>query len=187
MDHTRTGIRVRIFLQCGAQAHRLKHCYENSGCQSRGRQRMRQVEKSTCLGLQESQTHVRSSSTRQEGLKICSYRILHGPLPSQTLRACEISLHVQGESRAPGASKTTVETAEYSASENGKIPGYNFQTAWNGWRRRRRSFRLRAGAHVGSAKIIAIARERVLTSVDKTTTQSMTEAVGFGRRTSGSP
>ena len=62
--------RVRIPLHYGAQAHRYQRCEK----------------KNYWPGLQESQTQVRSGS-KMDG-KICSFRIPHGPLSFETLRAC---------------------------------------------------------------------------------------------------
>ena len=102
---------VRGSLRCGVEAHRFQYCGAKSGCHRRSGPRMGQVEKSTGLGHQESQTQVGGSSTSEKRRKICSFRIPHGPLPSQTLRACQTSRTIQGERRAPGrtTSKTTVE------------------------------------------------------------------------------
>ena len=58
------------------------------------------LKKSTSSGLQESQTQVRSGST-EEPRVTCSYRIFHGPLPSQTHRDRKTSLNIQRKSRAP--------------------------------------------------------------------------------------
>ena len=45
----------------------------------------------------------RSSSTGEAGRKICSFRISHGPLPDETLRACETSpIITKGESCSGG-------------------------------------------------------------------------------------
>ena len=57
---------------------------------------MEQVETSTSLGLHESQTQVRSGSTSEEGRATSSFRIPHGPLPSQTLRARATCPKLQG-------------------------------------------------------------------------------------------
>ena len=77
-----------------------------------------QVETSASLGLQESQTQVRTSSTSEQGLKIWTFRIPHGPLSSQTLRACETSANIQGEESCfdGTTSQTTVGTEQYSRS-----------------------------------------------------------------------
>ena len=72
---------------------------KNSGCQRRSRQRVGQVEKSTGLGHQESQTRVRSGATRTGNLFISrptwfSCNLRNSELPKHR--------HTQGDSRAPG-------------------------------------------------------------------------------------
>ena len=73
---------------------------EISGCQGRSAQTMGEVEKPSVLGLQQCQTQFRSGQTGEEGRKIFSFRIPHGPLPSQTDR--QTSPKLPGESRALG-------------------------------------------------------------------------------------
>ena len=38
----------------------------------------------------------------QQATKDCSFRVRHGPMPSQRLRACQTSQKIQEQSRAPG-------------------------------------------------------------------------------------
>ena len=64
-----------------------KRCDEKSGCQSRSGHRVEQVETSTALGRQESQTEVRSSLAGEERRETCSLRIPHGLRPCETPRA----------------------------------------------------------------------------------------------------
>ena len=95
MDHISGRIRVRVSLRCDADTHRFQSCGATSGCHRRSGPRMGQVEKSTGLGHQESQTQVGGCSTSDKRRKTCSFRIRHGPLPCQTLRACQTSRTIQ--------------------------------------------------------------------------------------------
>ena len=100
--HLREGTRVRLPLRSGAYVHHHLRFDENSGCKSRSRPKMGQVATSTGLGLQESQTHIRRSSTREEGRKFCSFRVCYAPLASQTLQACGTAPKIQEECRFAG-------------------------------------------------------------------------------------
>ena len=87
--------------------------------------------------VQESQTAVRGS-TGEEG-EICSFRILHGPLPSQTLRIWRIISKTTRRKVPEGAtSKTTVDTDQYSRSKEVLLRtwqeqlSWNFQSCWSG-------------------------------------------------------
>ena len=136
----------------------LKRCEEHSECRSR--QRMGQVETSIGLrmGLQESQTQVRSGSTSEEGRTICSFRTL---MDLCHLKHSELEKHLQstrGESCSRDtSSKTTVASERYSRRQL-QLRQWQ-QNSWMqfadslAWRVQRRGIGLHAGAHVGGTRM----------------------------------
>ena len=90
------------------------------------------------LGLQQGSTHVRSSSTGEEGWETCSLHIPHKPLPSSTLRACDTS-NINWEVVLPEGQRQRRRWILCSihgarnisfASSNSNILEYSFQTPW---------------------------------------------------------
>ena len=104
-----------------------------------------------------------STAAREEGLKLCSFRIFHGPLASQTLQACEknISQDTTEVTCCGGTTpKTTVKTAQYVRSKEHQFRKWQQQHSWIQFADRQRcSVGLHARASVRSLQIIVIARE----------------------------
>ena len=179
MDHISTQGHVFVF-QCGMVHRPFSMCDEHSGCQSR--QSTRNWEPLKNLLARDAQ--VTSASTREEGWKICSFGIPHGPLPPQH---SELENHLQTYKGADvlqgsnarddsgyravfhGARRITL------ASGSGHISWCNFQTSWYGRRRKRRGLCAHSSAHVGSSQVAEIDGENMPTSADVPATLSKTE------------
>ena len=110
------------------------------GQRSSSRRGMGNFEESTNIGLQESQTQVKSGSTGEEGRATCSFP--DGRLPSHTLRARTTRPpKIQRESRAPGRQRQRRQWVQssihgarsFSIANGSKISGYIVQIPWHEW------------------------------------------------------
>ena len=85
-QHLRKGIRVRLQLRSGARAHRNSRSDDSSDAKAA-------VDKTWDAWEFKKVEPKSEASSTGEGRNTCSFRIPHGPLPSETLRACEIQTH----------------------------------------------------------------------------------------------
>ena len=124
-------------------------------------------------GVRQETSTIRNSSRSEEGRKICSFRIPRGLLPSRTRPSLRnIFKHTKGQS----CSGRSAQHHRRKESKELQLRTWQQQdywmTPWHGGRSQRRGISQDAGAHVGSTQIVAFAKKRTPTHVDKTTTQS---------------